>query len=67
MHAKFSNGLTYNNIFANVCKSTEKLILFVKRWREKKKEKKLWVQKRTKKKKTFMSRESVRRGVGGSR
>ena len=50
MHAKFSNGLTYNNIFANVCKSTEKLIFFVRRWREKKKEKKLWVWKRTEKK-----------------
>ena len=63
-HAKFSNGLTYNNIFANVCKSTEKVIFFVKRWREKKKEKKLWVRKRTKKK-TFMWRESVRGGRGG--
>ena len=64
MHAKFSNGLTYNNIFANVCKSTEKLILFVKRWREKKKEKKLWVQKRTKKKNIHVERERKERGGG---
>ena len=65
MHAKFSNGLTYNNIFANVCKSTEKLSLFVKRWREKKKEKKLWVQKRTKKKKNIhVERERKERGGG---
>ena len=33
-----------------MCKSTEKLIFFVRRWREKKKEKKLWVWKRTEKK-----------------
>ena len=70
MHAKFSNGLTYNNIFANVSKSTEKLILFVKRWREKKKEKKLWVRKRTKKKKKniHVDRERKERegGVGNA-
>ena len=47
-----------------MCKSTEKVIFFVKRWKEKKKEKKLWVRKRTKKK-TFMWRESVRGGRGG--
>ena len=45
-----------------MCKSTEKLIFFVKRWREKKKEKKLWVWKRTKKK--FMWRERKEREWG---
>lgn len=51
------------NIFANVCKSAEKLTFFVKRWREKKKEKKLWVRKRTKKQ--HSCGESVRGGRGG--
>ena len=49
-----------------MCKSTEKVIFFVKRWREKKKEKKLWVRKRTKKKNIHVERERKGR-EGGSR
>ena len=48
-----------------MCKSTEKVIFFVKRWREKKKEKKLWVRKRTEKK-IHVERERKER-EGGSR
>ena len=48
-----------------MCKSTEKVIFFVKRWREKK-EKKLWVRKRTKKKNIHVERERMGR-EGGSR
>ena len=50
-----------------MCKSTEKVIFFVKRWREKK-EKKLWVRKRTKKKNIHVERERKGRegGVGNA-